>query len=319
MKGNIMKILLISVIILVGIVVAVVALTYPQYNREMSAAQGNLIADSEIFKTGQGDIEYAVTGEGIPVLFLHGAGGGYDQGLWGGKVYLGDGYKFVSVSRYGFLRSPIPVNASIKTHAALYKELLDYLEIEKVVVIGASAGGPSATQFANDYPERVSTLILVSAVSMRSAPGDKDPFYVKIIQTIQQSDYAYWLVSKNFQPQFLDLLGVPSDVYQTFTSEQKILAQEMLDVMHPMSQRRVGSINDAKMIELDDPSTENLSAPTLIIHAKDDALVSYDHAENAHRKIKQSELILFDTGGHAIISQLDEVRELSNTFINESI
>lgn len=319
MKGNIMKILLISVIILVGIVVAVVALTYPQYNREMSAAQGNLIADSEIFKTGQGDIEYAVTGEGIPVLFLHGAGGGYDQGLWGGKVYLGDGYKFVSVSRYGFLRSPIPVNASIKTHAALYKELLDYLEIEKVVVIGASAGGPSATQFANDYPERVSTLILVSAVSMRSAPGDKDPFYVKIIQTIQQSDYAYWLVSKNFQPQFLDLLGVPSDVYQTFTSEQKILAQEMLDVMHPMSQRRVGSINDAKMIELDDPSTENLSAPTLIIHAKDDALVSYEHAENAHRKIKQSELILFDTGGHAIISQLDEVRELSNTFINESI
>lgn len=319
MKGNIMKILLISVIILVGIVVAVVALTYPQYNREMSAAQGNLIADSEIFKTGQGDIEYAVTGEGIPVLFLHGAGGGYDQGLWGGKVYLGDGYKFVSVSRYGFLRSPIPVNASIKTQAALYKELLDYLEIEKVVVIGASAGGPSATQFANDYPERVSTLILVSAVSMRSAPGDKDPFYVKIIQTIQQSDYAYWLVSKNFQPQFLDLLGVPSDVYQTFTSEQKILAQEMLDVMHPMSQRRVGSINDAKMIELDDPSTENLSAPTLIIHAKDDALVSYDHAENAHRKIKQSELILFDTGGHAIISQLDEVRELSNTFINESI
>jgi len=319
MKGNIMKILLISVIILVGIVVAVVALTYPQYNREMSAAQGNLIADSEIFKTGQGDIEYAVTGEGIPVLFLHGAGGGYDQGLWGGKVYLGDGYKFVSVSRYGFLRSPIPVNASIKTQAALYKELLDYLEIEKVVVIGASAGGPSATQFANDYPERVSTLILVSAVSMRSAPGDKDPFYVKIIQTIQQSDYAYWLVSKNFQPQFLDLLGVPSDVYQTFTSEQKILAQEMLDVMHPMSQRRVGSINDAKMIELDDPSTENLSAPTLIIHAKDDALVSYEHAENAHRKIKQSELILFDTGGHAIISQLDEVRELSNTFINESI
>ena len=81
MKGKIMKILLISVIILVGIVVAVVALTYPQLNREMSATQDNLIAGSEIFKTDQGDIEYAVTGEGIPVLFLHGAGGGYDQGL----------------------------------------------------------------------------------------------------------------------------------------------------------------------------------------------------------------------------------------------
>lgn len=318
MKGKIMKILLVGVIILVGIVVVLVALTYPQYNREMSAAKGHLIAGSEIFKTDQGDIEYALTGEGIPVLFLHGAGGGYDQGFWGGKVYLGGGYKIVSVSRYGFLRSPIPVNASIKTQAALYKELLDYLKIEKVIVIGASAGGPSATQFSNDYPERVSSLILLSAVSMPRAPGDKDPFYINIIYTIQQSDYVYWFVSKNFQPQFLDLLGIPSEVYQNFTSEQKELAQEMLDVMHPMSQRYKGAINDGMMIGLDAPSTENLSAPTLIIHAKDDALVSYEHAENAHRKIKQSKLILFDTGGHAMISQLDEVRELVNTFVNES-
>jgi pimeloyl-ACP methyl ester carboxylesterase len=254
-KGKIMKILLISVIILVGLVVAVIALTYPRYHREMSSAQGHLIRGSEILKTDQGDIEYAIAGEGIPVLLLHGAGGGYDQGLWGGKMYLGAGYKFVAVSRYGYLRSPIPINASIKTQAALYKELLDYLNIEKVVVIGASAGGPSATQFANDSPERVLTLILLSAVSMPRAPGDKDPFYVNIIHTIQKSDYAYWLVSKNFQSQFLDLLGIPSEVYQGFTSEQKELAQEMLDVMHPMSQRYKGTINDGMMLELDGPST----------------------------------------------------------------
>ncbi len=93
----------------------------------------------------------------------------------------------------------------------------------------------------------------------------------------------------------------------------------MLDVMHPMSQRYKGTINDGKMLELEGTSTEKLSAPTLIIHAKDDALVSYEHAENAHRKIKQSKLILFDTGGHAMISHLDEVRELVNTFVNQSI
>ena len=44
MKGKISKILLVSVIILVGIIVALVMLTYPQYNREMSAAQSHLIA-----------------------------------------------------------------------------------------------------------------------------------------------------------------------------------------------------------------------------------------------------------------------------------
>jgi pimeloyl-ACP methyl ester carboxylesterase len=81
-------------------------------------------------------------------LLLHGAGGGYDQGLWLGKLALGDGYKFVAVSRYGYLRTPIPPNASIQRQAAAYRDLLDGLNVQKVVVVGVSAGGPSAMQFA---------------------------------------------------------------------------------------------------------------------------------------------------------------------------
>lgn len=150
------------------------------------------------FETEYGDIEYTVEGEGKPVLLLHGAGGGYDQGLWVGKVFFGDDYKFISVSRYGYLRSSIPDNASIELQATAYKNLLDNLSIDKVIVVGASAGGPSATQFANDYPDRCSALILISAVSMGPAPGDQDPFYVSIIHIIQQSDYVYWLFTRFF-------------------------------------------------------------------------------------------------------------------------
>lgn len=158
--------------IVIGITAVFIALTYPRYHREMRAAKARLLAGSEILKTDHGNIEYAVRGEGIPVLSLHGAGGGYDQGLWIGALALGDGYKFISVSRYGYLRTPIPQNASIKTQAALYKDLLDHLNIQKVIVVGGSAGGPSATEFANDYPERTSVLISISAVSEASVPGD---------------------------------------------------------------------------------------------------------------------------------------------------
>ncbi|MBN2487864.1 MAG: alpha/beta hydrolase, partial [Methanosarcinaceae archaeon] len=230
-----------------------------------------MLTNSNILKTEYVDIEYSVKEEGTPVLLIHGAGGGYDQGLWLGKVFFGNDYKFISVSRYGYLRSPIPDNASIKLQAAAYNVLLDNLSIDKVIVVGASAGGPSATQFANDYPDRCSALILVSAVSMGPAPDDQDPFFVGTIHTIQQSDYAYWLVTKFLQPTILDMMGIPTQVYETFDPEQKELAQEMLDVMHPMSQRYKGTINDEKMIEFYTVPTGNLRAPTLIIHAKDDA------------------------------------------------
>ncbi|NPE31475.1 alpha/beta hydrolase [Methanococcoides sp. SA1] len=274
--------------------------------------------NSNILKTEYGDIEYAVQGEGTPVLMIHGAGGGYDQGLWLGKVFFGNDYKFISVSRYGYLQSTIPDNASVKIQSEAYKPLLDSLSVDKAIVVGVSAGGPSATQFANDYPDRCSALILISAVSMGPAPGDKAPFYVNIIHTVQQSDYGYWLVTRFFQPTILELMGIPTDVYETFNPEQKELAQEMLDIMHPMSQRYEGTINDEKMIKSYTVPTGNLSAPTLIIHAKDDVLVSYKHAENAHNKINQSQLVLYDTGGHGMLSHMDSIRVLLKDFLHES-
>ncbi|WP_255335855.1 alpha/beta fold hydrolase [Methanosarcina sp. KYL-1] len=317
-KGRFRKILLIIAACLICTTVILIALTYPNYHDTMTEAQKQLLANSNILETEYGDIEYSVMGEGTPVILLHGAGGGYDQGLWLGKVFFGDGYKFISVSRYGYLRSSIPENASIESQAAAYETLLDNLSIDKAIVVGASAGGPSATQFANDYPDRCSALVLVSAVSMGPAPGDKDPLYVGIIHTIQQSDYAYWLFTRFFQATILDLMGIPTEVYEAFNPEQKELAQEMLDIMHPMSQRYEGTVNDEKMIEFYTVPAGNLRAPTLIIHAKDDALVSYEHAENAHNKISQSQLVLYDTGGHGMLSQMNSTRVLVKDFLNES-
>lgn len=178
-------------------------------------------------------------------------------------------------------------------------------------------GGPSAMQFANDYPGRCSALILLSAVSMAQSPGDKEPFFVGVIHLIQQSDYSYWVFAKFMQSVILDLMGIPTELYRNFTPEQKGLAQEMLDIMHPMRPRYKGTVNDGKMIQVDGVSAGMISSPTLIIHAKDDALVSFGHAENAHAKIKESKSLIFDTGGHAMLSQMGKVREQVKVFLED--
>jgi pimeloyl-ACP methyl ester carboxylesterase len=313
--NKIRKIIMITLIIVSCTVFLLFALTYPDYHREMSSTKERLIT-SEILKTPDGEIEYAVKGEGTPVLLLHGAGGGFDQGLWMSKVFLEDKYKFISVSRYGYLRSPIPDNATIKNQAALYSALLDDLNVTKVIVVAGSAGGASAIQFANDYPEKCSALILLFAVSMPEPEGNEEPISIKIIHLIQQSDYSYWIFSEFMQSSILNLMGVPEDVYKSFDPEQKQFAQEMLDVMHPMTKRYKGTMNDAKMLYLENISTDNITAPTLIMHSKDDALVNYAHAINSHDKIKHSKLILLETGGHAMLTQLDEVRKNIYEFLN---
>ncbi len=77
----------------------------------------------------------------------------------------------------------------------------------------------------------------------------------------------------------------PEDVYAQFSPEQKQLVQEMLDVMHPMTPRYRGTINDAEMLLREEIPAGNITCPVLILHARDDALVNYTHALNAHEKI----------------------------------
>jgi len=317
MKVRIKKILMRVFLVILAVILIFFGTTYVLFTSDMDLAQER-VSSSTIFTTPNGDIEYAQEGEGMPVLLLHGAGGGFDFGLWSGRVFFKNTHTIIAVSRYGYLRSPIPENASIRSQAAQYRDLLDHLNITRVVVVGTSAGGPSAIQFANDYPERCTGLILISAVSMPEPQGSEEPVYIKIIHLIQQSDYAYWLFTKFGQSTILDMMGIPKDIYENFSPEQKQLAQEMLDVMHPMTRRYQGTLNDAEMLLVDEISVENISCPTLIMHEKDDALVNYSHALHSHERIPRSQLIVFETGGHAMLSQIEKVREDLEQFLPAS-
>ena len=69
------------VLFIVALLVVGVGFTYRTYSRDVNAARARSAAGSQIVETPCGRIEYAVLGEGMPVLVVHGAGGGFDQGL----------------------------------------------------------------------------------------------------------------------------------------------------------------------------------------------------------------------------------------------
>jgi len=305
-----------SILLFIGITFIAFVVSYPMYKKQISKAGTKIAAESTVLITEFGVMEYAIRGAGKPILLIHGAGGGYDQGLWLGEICLDSDYQFIAPSKFGYLKSALPNNSSIQMQAEQYKVLLEYLNIKKVSVIGVSAGGPSAMQFASDYPEMVDKLILLSAVSMPPNPNDKDPFSIKVIHNIQKSDYLYWVFTTVFESQILSLMGIPPNDYKEFGPQQKALAREMLDVMHPMSQRYKGTIADGLMIQ-DFKIPLNITSPTLIIHSRNDGLVNYTHAEYANKNIKGSKIRIYENGGHGALSELDNVREEIRLFLYE--
>lgn len=305
-----------AVAVTAGIVLAAASVVYASFQADMADARQRVLAGSSVLPTVYGDVEYAVRGEGPPVLLLHGAGGGYDQGFLLGRIAGLDGFRQIAVSRFGYLRSPVPHDASVAAQAAAYTALLDHLSIDRVVVVAGSAGGLSGLQFAHDFPERTSALVLISAVSKVMPPGEQDASQIQMIQTIQRSDFLFWLASRVFQAQFLELLGLPPDVYSRLTPDERDLAHQMLDVMHPMSLRRIGSFREGEQLPLDTAELRRIAAPTLILHAKDDSLVTYEHAEHAHRSIEQSTLVLFETGGHGLLADVSSIREQVSSFLD---
>ncbi|MFZ1646516.1 MAG: alpha/beta hydrolase, partial [Blautia wexlerae] len=62
--------------------------------------------------------------------------------------------RIIAPSRFGYLESDVKGKGIPKDQSKAYVELLDKLGIDKVYVMGASAGGTSAIRVALDYPER---------------------------------------------------------------------------------------------------------------------------------------------------------------------
>jgi 2-hydroxy-6-oxonona-2,4-dienedioate hydrolase len=268
--------------IILSLVTAVIVIyLYQSYQADMAAAQDRIAAGgSQLINTAYGPLEYADVGNGYPVLAIHGTGGGFDQGLLAADLFLGeevtDSHRIIAPSRFGYLKTPMPSgDASPAAQADAHAALLDALGIDqKVVVIGASAGAFSATDFAIKYPDRVSTLVLAvpdswspeSAASGAAQIGSND----FIRNSVLKSDFIMWVFMKVAGNQMLSYVGAPEELQKTMTPQEKADARQLIEMILPVSQRSIGIMNDeANHQNRHRLALEEIRAPTIIIDAKD--------------------------------------------------
>ena len=282
------------------------------YVMDMNCAYERISGKSTIIPSPFGDIEYMEGGNvsGDPVLVVHGAGGGFDQGELIAQTVLDEQFRWIIPSRFGYLRSSLPANTTWDDQADAYAYLLDHLVVDEAAVIAMSQGGPSALLFAVNYPERVSSLICIScgvaaSESELQTGANKKGNTLKAIFTY---NFPYWIISKLFKKQFMGILGANKEVIAGLTPAQIEMVEHFIDSMNPAAPRSAGAAFDNEAT-LPGGRIASIKAPVLIIHAKDDLLQLYHNAEFAASAIPGSELMSYEFGGHILMAvEQEEIR-----------
>jgi pimeloyl-ACP methyl ester carboxylesterase len=278
---------------------------YIRYRRDIREARERVSLGSSMAETPCGPIEYAVAGDGPPVLVVHGAGGGYDQGLDIVAPLVGDGYRVIAMSRFGYLRTPLPADASAVAQADAHACLLDALNIRRAVVFGASAGGPSAMQFALRHPERTVALVLMVPAAYAPRPMDVRSKRIPaafefLLEAVLKSDFLFWaLIHFARQTAIRMILGTPPAVVQSVNAGERASVAHILNHILPVSPRRIGLLNDAAIVSsLPRYELERIAAPTLIMSAADDLYGTFDGSRYSAEHIPHARFIGYPSGGH---------------------
>lgn len=276
-----------------------------------------LETNSTIIETEVGPVEYALVGDGPVIVSVHGALGGYDQGLYAIKEYAKLGFSILSLSRPGYLQTPLSTGKSFEEQADAIVALLDSLNIQKVAMVGSSAGGPAALHVASKYPDRIWALCLICAVSQQYFPEESRGITVlkRVLGSQTSLDFSAWLFDllTRYRPSYslkqMFAENAVLDKKQIWNSVQYVMSDPsqvewykgFVRTACPLSPRKIGHDNDFEQLEqVIISKIDRILAPTFIIHGTIDRVVPISHAEFAADSISTSDFYRLDGIGHIV-------------------
>jgi pimeloyl-ACP methyl ester carboxylesterase len=173
--------------------------------------------------------------------------------------------------------------------------VLDELELQRVILVGYSAGGRWGCQLAAEYPERVDRLVLIApAIRLEGAaranldaflsePPDREGWnkYNAVHWREQYRDFVEWFVGEIF-----------SEPHSTKPFDDFVDWADGITPKHLVA-TTVESVTP-RMAEL----VRAVRCPTLIIHGDHDAIIPFATSHRIQEAIPGSELVILEGSGH---------------------
>lgn len=274
-----------------------------RYRADLAAAHARIARGSRLIATHAGPIEVGLSEGTRALLMVHGTGGGFDQGLQFSERLTAAGWRVIAPSRFGYLRTPFPADASSEAQADAFAHLLDALGIERLPVLGGSAGALSALQFALRHPRRCSALVPIvpaSYVPGRQATPAPAPWAERVIASLLSSDLVFWS-GITLAPAVATkaLLATDAEVVERASADERARVRRILWSILPVSARAAGLLNDARLASRPAPmALERITAPTLAVSVRDDGFGTFAAAQHIAATVPGARLLSFDSGGH---------------------
>ena len=282
---------------------------YFRYRRDMKAAHARLAAvDRRVISTRWGAVEYAERGSGAPMLVVHGIFHNCVAGLVTFPRDLSSDRRVISPSRFGYLGSSIPPNATPAVQADALVALLDALDIGRIDVIGISAGATSALQLALRHPEKVKHLVVL----VGNLPGSPTAVVQASWAKPFNRQLPMWAL-RTFAPATLaGLAGVPKGL--ALTASDARFVNEFLDSLFPVTPEGADFDAFVSNADVNRYNLEDIRVPTLIVHTKDDPLASHEASQRAAERIPGARFVSLESGGHLMLGQAKIIRDELDRF-----
>lgn len=233
----------------------------------------------------------AVSGNGEPVLLIHGSGPGVTA--WAnwrlvlpelGKTCWAIAPDMVG---FGYTERPAGIDYNIDAWVAHAVGLLDALGIERTDLIGNSFGGAIALALAIRHPQRVRRLVLMGSVGV--------PF------AITPELDAVW----GYQPSLAAMRGL----LDIFAHDRGLVTDELAELRYQASIRPGFQESFAAMFPAPrqrwvdamasaEADIRAIQHKTLIIHGRDDRVIPLSNSQTLNRWIDDSQLHVFGRCGH---------------------
>jgi pimeloyl-ACP methyl ester carboxylesterase len=237
------------------------------------------------------------SGEGAPILLLHGLTATRRYVVMGSRALQRSGHRVISYDARGHGHSEAARAPGAYTYELLADDLravLDGLEIERAVLAGASMGAQTALRFALENPERVGALGLITPAFDPEAPREYAG-WDRLAKGLRDGGADGFVAAYDLDP-------VPDRWRETVV---KVLHQRLSAHDHPLA------VADAlEAVPRSKPfaawqELESIAVPTVIVASRDDADPSHPlaTAERYAAKIPQAKLVVEDPGSSPIAWQ----------------